>query len=225
MDTSQCAAWIEQNRRAYDALASNYSRAWSDYPDRGLVNAFVQLLPPGAQVLDLGCGPGHYSALLSNAGCRVQALDQSAAMVEEARRRNPGMRIRLGNMAALDEPEHSLDGLWVCASLPHIPGPLVPSVLRRFHRALRPRGVLFANAIVGALEHRFEAPEEMPEGLARFGRFFQWYPTPAAFCSLVESQGFEQIGGSERHITSDVIERAAIRTNRWVNAYFRAMKA
>lgn len=37
------------------------------------------------RALDLGCGPGFFSILLARMGCRIDAVDVSAAMLEEAR--------------------------------------------------------------------------------------------------------------------------------------------
>lgn len=47
-------------------------------------------LPPvdGARVLDAGCGPGHYSALLARDGAEVVGVDASEAMVAEATERH-----------------------------------------------------------------------------------------------------------------------------------------
>ena len=38
-----------------------------------------------ARVLDLGCGPGFFTALFAQAGCRVDAIDASPEMLEHAR--------------------------------------------------------------------------------------------------------------------------------------------
>jgi 2-polyprenyl-3-methyl-5-hydroxy-6-metoxy-1,4-benzoquinol methylase len=50
---------------------------------------FVQLarewIPPGAYVLDYGCGPGRLSRLLQQCGLRLFGVDTSAGMIEQAR--------------------------------------------------------------------------------------------------------------------------------------------
>ena len=54
------------------------------------ITAWLQTLPPGAAVLDLGCGAGiPVSGLLLNAGFDVYGIDASPVLVAEFRRRFP----------------------------------------------------------------------------------------------------------------------------------------
>jgi ubiquinone/menaquinone biosynthesis C-methylase UbiE len=50
--------------------------------------------PSGLNTLDLGCGTGRHSLWLANSGALVTALDFSAGMLEEARRKPGGEQIR-----------------------------------------------------------------------------------------------------------------------------------
>ena len=54
------------------------------------------------RVLEVGCGPGVFTAHLSRLGAHVTAVDRSAAMVETARRNAPAARVLEGD--ALDLP-------------------------------------------------------------------------------------------------------------------------
>ena len=49
-----------------------------------LINRYLKI-NKGMKVLDLGCGPGFFSALLTNLGCQVIGIDYSDKMLEEAR--------------------------------------------------------------------------------------------------------------------------------------------
>lgn len=42
-------------------------------------------IPEGASVMELGCGEGHAAAWLASNGCKVFAVDISAAVIEQAR--------------------------------------------------------------------------------------------------------------------------------------------
>ena len=49
-----------------------------------LINRYLKI-NKGMKVLDLGCGPGFFSVMLTNYGCQVIGIDYSDKMLEEAR--------------------------------------------------------------------------------------------------------------------------------------------
>ena len=56
--------------------------------ERGWLERFAALLPPGAHLLDLGCGPGEpIAAWLIGQGFRVTGIDSAPAMLELCRAR------------------------------------------------------------------------------------------------------------------------------------------
>lgn len=91
-----------RHRRAiaafYDQLHDDPRYLRTHYYYQRLIARVVQVVPPGARVLDLGCGTGELlAALRPSVGVGV---DLSPAIVREARRRHPGMRFH--QMAAED---------------------------------------------------------------------------------------------------------------------------
>jgi SAM-dependent methyltransferase len=83
---------LADTQRAFDGVARGYDRSNSLNPIlcamRGRVHAALAAwVPPGAHLLDLGCGPGADATDLAARGYRVTAIDWSPAMVEEARQR------------------------------------------------------------------------------------------------------------------------------------------
>jgi SAM-dependent methyltransferase len=83
---------LEHTRRAFDAVAPEYDAAnrRNAILERMRARSLAALTAhavAGAHVLDLGCGPGTDFDALVDAGFRVTAVDGSAAMVDEARRR------------------------------------------------------------------------------------------------------------------------------------------
>jgi SAM-dependent methyltransferase len=79
-------------RRAFDSVAGEYDRSNTGNAllcemRRRTLAAVVRRAPPGARVLDLGCGPGADAETLAAAGYSVTAIDASPRMVEEACRR------------------------------------------------------------------------------------------------------------------------------------------
>jgi SAM-dependent methyltransferase len=70
----------------YDARAAAYAEHFSNTAPDADLQAFIDALPDGGHVLDLGCGPAHSAAMMQRAGLCVTAWDASAEMVALARR-------------------------------------------------------------------------------------------------------------------------------------------
>ena len=88
----------------YDARADEYAQLVEDagQPDTQLRH-FLDLLPDGADILDLGCGPGRSAQLMAAEGHTVTAMDASARMVELADRLPKGpvvLAVNPGSMLA-----------------------------------------------------------------------------------------------------------------------------
>ena len=69
-------------------MAAGYARgAKKDAAAEDLITAISRqgLLPEGARVLDVGCGPGHTAIAFARHGAEVTALDFSAAMLDRLR--------------------------------------------------------------------------------------------------------------------------------------------
>ena len=76
--------------RAFDEEAGEYDRVFGRNAVGLLFRHVVQerlraLFPPGARVIDLGCGTGEDAAFLASRGVSVHGLDVSEVMLEEAR--------------------------------------------------------------------------------------------------------------------------------------------
>ncbi|GIH05599.1 methyltransferase [Rhizocola hellebori] len=148
--------WLNDTRNSYDAIAESYADETRDLLDRLLhVRAGVVLFSElvraigGGPVADIGCGPGHTTALLQELGTDAFGIDLSPAMIEIARREHPGARFEVGSMTDLDLADESLAGVLAWWSLIHIPDEAMPGVLEQFHRILQPGGVLAVGFHVG----------------------------------------------------------------------------
>lgn len=108
-------------------------------PPRDLL-AQVPLERP-RRVIDLGCGPGNSTELLLARwpGAEVIGVDNSPAMIEQARGRVPGARFEPGDLATWQPPEGT-DLLFGNAVFQWVPDHL--AVLARLLEALPPGGVL-----------------------------------------------------------------------------------
>ena len=140
-------------RDNYDRLAAQYAahlfRELDQKPlDRALLNLFAEQTAHGS-VCDMGCGPGHVARYLHDRGCSVFGLDISPAMLAEARRLNPGIPFREGNLLALDLAANSLAGITAFYAIVNIPAAALPQVFRELARVLAPNGLLLLAFHIG----------------------------------------------------------------------------
>jgi SAM-dependent methyltransferase len=104
-----------------------------------------QLPRRSRRVLDVGCGAGAFAAELAQRSERVDALDRSAEMIEEAKRRTPGnVNCVLADVLADPLPGQDYDAIFSVTALHHMP---LPDALPVLADALRPGGVLAAIAL------------------------------------------------------------------------------
>ena len=110
------------------------------------------------RVLDVGCGAGAFAAQLARRSERVDALDRSAEMIEEAKRRTPGnVSCVLADVLAGPLPGKDYDAIFSISALHHMP---LQDSLPVLAAALRPGGVLAAIALP-RLDLRHELPAEI----------------------------------------------------------------
>jgi hypothetical protein len=91
---------VEQVRRAYGDLAEQYIEVLDSTQihadDLALIDRHLSIRP-GA-VLDVGCGPGHFTAHLHSRGVDVTGLDLVPEFLAHARATYPDARYELGSM-------------------------------------------------------------------------------------------------------------------------------
>lgn len=123
------------------------------------LDEFMERLPGGAAILELGCGAGGDSAAMIARGFKVTPSDGTPEMVAIASGRLgiPVLLLRFEQIEAVA----AYDGVWANASLLHVPRSELRDVLERVRRALRPQGLFFASYKTGG-----------EEGLDSHGRYF-----------------------------------------------------
>ncbi|WP_166418200.1 class I SAM-dependent DNA methyltransferase [Cochlodiniinecator piscidefendens] len=136
----------------YNAQANKYADLTQSDAEDQILADFIQALPKGAVVLDLGCGPGHWAARMQSAGLAVIATDASEEMVALARQ-HPGVDARLATFDELPS-DVKFDGVWANFSLLHAPRADFPRHLAALKAVLNPGGLLHIGLKTGDGEHR-----------------------------------------------------------------------
>ena len=135
----------EFERAGWNRAAAAYETSFA-----GATRQFIEPLldaaaiEADAMVLDLCCGPGFVAAAAQARGARVTGYDFSAAMLEQARTRFPGIAFDFGDAEALPYADASFDAVVSNFGIHHVPRPAL--ALAGVHRILR-RGSKFAFSI------------------------------------------------------------------------------
>ena len=110
----------------YDRLAEAYARQLFDELekkpfDRQLLDVFAAETAGQGEVCDMGCGPGQVARYLRDAGATVFGVDLSPEMLAQARKLNPDIAFRNGNMMALDIEDEALAGIAAFYAIVNLP--------------------------------------------------------------------------------------------------------
>jgi SAM-dependent methyltransferase len=127
----------------YDRIGAAY-RPWSDAGGSGVRRKFLSetlaRIPPGSDVLELGCGAGIDAGALGEHR-RYTGVDLSPVMLSLARERVPSGAFLRHDLTSLELPEGSFDAVVALYAFGHVPGAEHVPTFARVFRWLRPGGV------------------------------------------------------------------------------------
>lgn len=136
----------------YDSAAERYDNLFQSGGVSKALKAFMALLPAGADVLDLGCGPARASVHMRDAGFKPDPVDASQGMIDLANTaHNIGARIL--TFDDLDKVA-AYDGVWANFSLLHAPLTDLPRHIAAIATALRDGGIFHVAMKIGDGERR-----------------------------------------------------------------------
>jgi SAM-dependent methyltransferase len=136
---------IEQG---YDAMADRFA-AWqrqiTGSTRLARIERLLDLLPPNADVLELGIGAGVRSSRLLAARGRLTGVDLSAEQLRRARERLPGATLIQADFTELELDPESFDAVVAAYVLNHLPPEELGPLARKVARWLRPGGYFLAS--------------------------------------------------------------------------------
>jgi SAM-dependent methyltransferase len=153
------------------------------------LDPFLDRLPPGASILEMGCGDGRDAAWMIERGFDVHPSDGTPAMARLAGERL-GREVPVMEFTALDAVD-AFDGVWCQASLLHLAEEELAPVLARIHKALRPGGWHWASYKDGTGGGRDDG-----------GRFFSYIPKARLEAAYSAAGPWSELGIATRQGTS-----------------------
>ncbi|HEV8253595.1 MAG TPA: methyltransferase domain-containing protein [Vicinamibacteria bacterium] len=144
---------------------------------------------PGERILDLGCGTGHLTRRIADAGAEVVGLDIDPGMIERARSHYPGLRFERGDAA--DFAGGPYDAVFSNAALHWVRDP--EAAVRCIAGALRPGGRFVAEfGGKGNVASVLAAVQATLAERGQRGIPSPWYyPSVGEYAALLERHGLE----------------------------------
>jgi len=145
----------ERFRRSYDAVARDYESHFGDELshkplDRALLGALIEQTDATAAIADLGCGPGHVAAWLSDHGLAAVGIDLSPQMVEIGKQKYPQVDFRVGDLVSLPAADAEFGAAVAFYSIIHLQPSEIRTAFNEVHRTLRPGGLFLLSFHIGS---------------------------------------------------------------------------
>lgn len=142
----------DQIRAAYDGVVEPYASLFANRLEtppfsRAMIATFTELVRAtgNPKAADLGCGPGHLTAMLNELGLNALGLDLSPGMIDHARRAHPALCFQQARMESLPIQDGALGGVLAHYSMIHTPAEDLPKLLAEQARVLAPGGLLLVS--------------------------------------------------------------------------------
>lgn len=192
----------------YDKLGAKYADqiAHVRLPQ---LKEFIDMLPGGARVLDVGCAAGRDSAILRDVGFKVVGIDLSESFLELAQERVPGVEFQRMDARELDLEHDTFDGIWVHAMLLNLDRSEIPGIFRGFWKTIKSGGI----CLVGVKEG--EGEKFIGEALVDNMKRREIYFGKLEMENLLRDAGFEI---KKSYIYADALGRS---TTKWVYVFAR----
>lgn len=142
---------------SYSMRAREYAEILGDIkatkkPDRHLIKAWCSSI--SGQILDLGCGPGHWTNYLARHGKSVRGIDPTPLFIELATKKYPNETFQTGTIAGT--PATSYQGILAWYSLIHLAPEKIEQELSDIYSALTTNGSLLIGYFRGETLQPFD---------------------------------------------------------------------
>jgi SAM-dependent methyltransferase len=176
---------VKKTIETYEQAADFYD---SLYPDvnKENIDFFIYKLN-GDKILDIGCGSGRDAEYFVSKGLDVTGIDLSNRFIEISQDRVPKAKFIKMDMRNINFPVEYFDGIWLMASILHIPKLEVKDTIIKFREVLKTNGIIYISVKLGEGEKFVK--RDRYKGLEKFFAFY----TESEMSDLLENCGFEII--------------------------------
>lgn len=172
---------------------------------------------PGERILDVACGTGTSTVAIQAKGATAVGVDFSGGMIQEARRRHPGIEFVHGDAQALPFADGEFDAVTISFGLRNVHEP--HRALAEMYRVLRPGGRLviteFSTPPVGIIRSAYsgylrhvlpriaDIASSNPAAYRYLGESIEEWPDQAQLASWLRGAGFARV--AYRNLTAGVV--------------------
>ena len=138
----------------YNKTATGWSEEWYREKKQNAIlekyfNCFAQGGTRHPKILDLGCGAGYDSKILSKMGSRVVGVDFSEKLVKIAKKNVPNCKFFLGDMTDKFDKLGKFDGILCLATIMHVDVTKMKQTFVNMSNALKKGGLMLISSFDG----------------------------------------------------------------------------
>jgi ubiquinone/menaquinone biosynthesis C-methylase UbiE len=144
-------------KNAYDIAAESYAdmcfyELYDKPLDRKLYDLFFERVINKGSTIEIGCGPGEIANYLKMKGLDIIGLDISSKMIEIAKKLNPFIDFRIGNLFDLKFENNSIAGIVAPYLIVNYKMEDIPKAFSELYRVLKDKGQLLISFHSGGQE-------------------------------------------------------------------------
>jgi len=143
---------ITQNIKACNNNASKFASRFSDFePYLNAMDEFLKLLKDDCSCLDLGCGPGSFSARIASRfnSAKITGVDISSSMIDLAKAAVPNGDFRCMNILESQFDDDQFDAVLLSFCIVHLDRDEAVSIIKKSARFLKSGGLLYISFMEG----------------------------------------------------------------------------